>query len=122
MAITTMAVNDVGDLYLVDGSNFGFLSGVAAIIQDIGQATKKVRGENQFNVAEGIDYFGVVFSPTPDYDSFRAQLIEAALSVPDTVDVTSVVMERDGDNLNYEMTVTTIYGSAEVNGAISTKV
>lgn len=118
MAISTLAINANNDLYLVDGSNFGVLTGIDAVVQDVGQATRKVRGENQFNINEGVDYFGAVFSPVPDYDAFRAQLIDAALSVPDTIDVVSVTMARAGDAINYQMEITTIYGTTTVSGAI----
>lgn len=110
MAISTFAVNEFGDLYLADGSNLQLIQGEDAVSQDVGQATKMVKGEDPFDTTKGVDYFNTAFSPTPDYDQFRYQLTRAALSVPDTIEVTSLEITRDGDNLNYLMEVSTIYG------------
>lgn len=110
MSIATLAVNELGDLYLADGSNLLLLEGEAAVAQDVGQATKMIKGENPFDTAQGVDYFNTAFSPVPNYDQFRFQLSAAALSVPDTIEVTSLEITREGENLNYDMEVSTIYG------------
>lgn len=118
MTISTLAINEWGDLYLADGSNLVLLSGDVACAQDVGQATKMVRGENPFSTNDGVDYFGVVFSPTPDYDQFRYQITRAALTVPDTIDVSSLDISISGGQLDYVMDVTTIYGSARTEQSI----
>lgn len=119
MAIKTLQTNEFGDLYVVDGSSLGLLDGKDAAVQDVGSATKKILGENPFNSLEGVDYFGTVFSPSPDYDQFRLQLTEAALTVPDVTEVTSIEITKEGDQVNYVMQINTVYGPATVASPIT---
>ncbi|WVW37739.1 putative tail lysozyme [Aeromonas phage Gekk3-15] len=114
MAISTLQVNEFGDLYLVDGANLAIITGEVAVAQDVDQATKMVLGEDPFDTSKGVDYFGTVFAPSPDYDAFRSQLTTAALSVRDTLGVTSLTMTKDGNEITYAMDVSTIYGAIDV--------
>lgn len=119
MALKTLQTDDNGDLYIVDGSSLGVLHNKDAVIQDVSSATKKILGENPFNTLEGVDYFGTVFSPTPDYDQFRLQLMEAALTVADVTDVVSIEITQNGDQISYTMQINTIYGPATVASPIT---
>lgn len=118
MAILSFKADDNGDLSLHNGANLAMVSGKEAVAQDVGQATKKLLGENPFNTSEGVDYFGTVFSPNPDYDQFRFQLVQAAMSVPDVVEVYSLEITKTGDQLYYKMEVNSKYGQITVSNSI----
>lgn len=135
MAILTIAADINNDLYLPDGHNLRLDQGEAAVQQGLEQATKMVKGENPFNSDEGVDYFGHIFCPNPNYDMFRFDLTQAALSVPDVVSVQDITMTRTksdlqvdeelrgvssskSDVLSYTMTVATVYGKATIEESV----
>lgn len=119
MSSRSIAADENGDIYLPDGANVALVTGQDAVIQNVSMATKKILGENPFNSTEGIDYFGTVFNPQPDYDQFRFQLTQAALSVPDVVEVVSVSMSRNESSVEYVMQINSIYGPATVTELIT---
>lgn len=135
MAIVTIAADLNNDLYLPDGHNLELISGENAVVQGLEQATKMVRGENPFNADEGVGYFDYIFCPVPNYDMFRFDLTQAALSVPDVVSVQDITMTRvpstiqadqnltgvsssKNDALSYALTVSTIYGKTTIEETI----
>ena len=120
MSLATFQVDENGDLFLVDGANLGLVYDVDAVTQDIGQATKMLLGENPYDTSQGVDYFGTVFSPQPDYDAFRVQLAREALTIPDTTGVMGVELTKDGNELTYVMEVATVYGTVTVANSIAT--
>jgi hypothetical protein len=125
MATMTIACNENNDMYLVDGRNIGFLTGAPACAQNIQQKTLMVLGENQYNTNDGVDYFGTVFTPQPDYDLARESLENNILECPDvtgisslTITPTTVVNPNSGLNeeaFNFEADVTTIYDTVTVS-------
>lgn len=125
MATTTLACNANNDLYLVDGRNLGFLTGQAACAQNLQQKTQMVLGENQYNTADGVDYFGTVFTPQSDYDLARESLENNLLECPDvtgiaalTITPTTVVNPNSGLNeeaFSFEADVTTVYDTITVS-------
>jgi hypothetical protein len=117
MATTTLQENEVGDLFLVDGRNLGILSGAAACAQNIRDATQMRLGENQYNINEGVDYFGTVFTPQPDYTDFRDSLSQAILSCPDVLSIESLEVgpaASDPSILLFLAQVMTTYGLVSV--------
>lgn len=118
MAISTLTVNANNDLYLADGSNLVIVSGLEAVQQGVDQATKERLGENPFNVNEGVDYFGTVFSATPDYVAFRDELTRAALSITDVTQITSVILSKQENTVLYSLTAKTLYSEVTIQGAV----
>jgi len=125
MATMTIACNENNDMYLVDGRNLGFLTGAPACAQNILQKTLMVLGENQYNTADGVDYFGTVFTPQPDYDLARESLENNILEAPDvtgisslTITPTTAINPNSGlseAQFTYEADVTTIYDQITVS-------
>jgi len=70
--------------------------------------------EDLYNVLNGVDYFGAIFSPQPDYDLARKSLIDNITSVPDVIGVNTLTFTIDGEDLNYVAEVATIYGQLTV--------
>lgn len=120
MSLTTFKVDENGDLFLVDGANLGLIFDEEAVAQDVGQATKMLLGENPYDTTQGVDYFGTVFSPQPDYDAFRVQLAREALTIPDTTGVLGVELSKEGNNLIFKMEVATVYGIVTAENSIAT--
>jgi hypothetical protein len=127
MATMTLACNAQNDLYLVDGRNLGFLTGEDACAQNLQQKCQMVLGENQYNTADGVDYFGLVFTPQPDYDLARDSLESNILECPDTLSIPSLTISTEYvTNPNsglteaqfaYQAQVSTIYGTVPLTNA-----
>lgn len=110
--IKTLAANDNNDLYLVDGRNLGVLSGAPALSQSIKQYGLLRTGEDSYNINNGVDYLGTVFSSPPDLDGARAALVRAALKHPDAMSVDSMTVSLSENNaLKWTARITSIYGS-----------
>ena len=116
MALTTLQCNADEDLYLPDGRNLAILSGVDAVVQGIRQRTKMRGGENIFNVGEGVDYFGSIFSPQPDYDNARKSISDAILSCPDVVSIEQLIITIADNKFAYVADIMTIYGASQITG------
>lgn len=117
MATKTLQCNENNDLYLVDGRNLSFVTGADACAQNMTQKMLMRLGENQYNTEDGVDYFGAIFTPTPDYDAARLSLITNLLEVPDVLSVNSLDITIDGDQFDYTADVQTVYGPANTNGS-----
>jgi hypothetical protein len=115
MALTTLQCNSNEDLFLPDGRNLAILSGQNAVLQCVRQRTKMRLGENIFNVNEGVDYFGSIFSSPPDFDSARKSISDAILSCPDVVSIEQLSISISGNRFSYVANIITIYGNASVS-------
>jgi hypothetical protein len=117
MATQTIQCNANNDLYLPDGRNIVMLTGEAACEQNLLQKSLMRLSENQYNTADGVDYFGAIFTPQPDYDAARQSISSNLLECPDTLMIESVTITIDDDQFDYTANVHTIYGPLNVSGA-----
>lgn len=115
MASVTLATNLVNDLYLVDGRNLSLLAGAEGCAQRVGQSTKMRLGENIYNTDEGVDYFGLAFSPQPDLDGLRVSIATNILAVPDVTGISTLDVSASGNNINFAAKINTIYGQISVS-------
>lgn len=117
MATQTLQTNENNDLFLPDGRNLVILSGQAACEQNLLQKSLMRLGENQYNTADGVDYFGTIFTPQPNYDAARQSLSSNLLECPDTLQINSLTITIDEDEFDYVADIQTIYGSTTVSGS-----
>lgn len=71
-------------------------------------------GEDIYNVNNGVDYFGTVFTPQQNYDAARKSLQTAILAVPDVLSIESLTITVDVNTFNFVAEISTIYGQATV--------
>lgn len=116
MATQTFLCDDNNDLYLPDGRNLSIISGSDACAQNLKQKGLMRLGENQYNTADGVDYFGTIFTPQPDYDAARASISKNILECPDVISIESLTITIDGEDFSYEAKVHTIYGPTTIQG------
>lgn len=114
MATSTLQTNSNNDLFLPDGRNLVVIAGVEACAQNIGQATKMRLGEDIYNTLSGVDFFGTIFTPQPDYDAARQSISAAILACPDVISIESLTVEISSDSFNYVALVNSIYGPIPV--------
>lgn len=114
MATSTLQTNSNNDLFLPDGRNLVVIAGIPACSQSIGQATKMRLGEDIYNTLSGVDFFGTIFTPQPDYDAARQSITNAILNCPDVISIESLTIEISADSFNYVANINTIYGPIPV--------
>ncbi len=117
MATASLQVNDVNDLFLPDGRNLVLLSGAPACLQDILLKTRMKLGEDIYNVENGVDYMGTVFTQRDDAAA-RKSLIDNIQASPDVFSVDQLDTSQTGNTFNYQAQVMTAYGLQTINGAI----
>lgn len=115
MATSTIRTNENNDLYLPDGQNLQIISGVEACIQDIGAATKMRLGEDVYDTTSGVDYFGTIFTPQPNFDAARESIATAILSSPDTINIEQLDVVIESEVFKFVARINTIYGPIPVS-------
>lgn len=115
MASLTIQTDANNDLYLADGRNLVMISGIDALIQNVRQACLMRLGEDIYNVNNGVDYFGTVFTPQVNYDAARKSLQTAILNVPDVLSIENLTITINGNNFDFEADISTVYGQTTVS-------
>lgn len=114
MAIMTIKTDTNNDMILADGKNVSFISGAAALSQSIREYGLMRKGENPFNVDEGVDYFGTVFASPKDIDGARASLAKVLVKHPDVLGVESLILTESNNELFWTARLNTVYGNVEI--------
>lgn len=115
VATASLQVNDDNDLFLPDGRNLVLLTGAPACLQDIRLKTRMRLAEDIYNVENGVDYMGTVFTQT-DEAAARKSLIDNIQDSPDVFSVDQLDINLAGNTFNYEAQVMTAYGLQTING------
>lgn len=113
MSIKTIKTNSNNDMVLVDGKNLGFIEGEPALQQSTREYGLMRKGENIFNIDEGVDYMGTIFASPKDLDGGRASLANALVKHPDVLGIESLVFTESDNKLFWVARLNTIYGSVE---------
>lgn len=116
MSTATIQVNDSNDIFLPDGRNLSILSGAAACAQNLRQAGLMRTAEDIYDLANGVDYLGTIFTPSPDFDAARQSIGAAILKNPDVISIEKLTIDIQGDIFYYEAQVLTSYGRLTVGG------
>lgn len=117
MATTTIQCDENNDIALPDGRNVVMITGANACAQNLEQKSLMRLGENQYNTNAGVDYFGTIFTPQPNYDAARQSLSQNLLECPDTLSINTLTITISGDTFEYEADVHTIYGPQTITNA-----
>lgn len=107
------------DIYLDADGNISLSFDIQAVLQACAQAAKTILGEMVFNVNQGIPYFQTVWIGVPNIQQFTAALRAAFLTVPNVVEVISLITSQENDILTYSAIIRTSYGSGGVTGVIT---
>lgn len=110
MTTLTIKVNENNDIYLPDGRNLFIIENQDALVQTIGLAHKMRKGEDLYDVNNGIDYLGVVFTSPVDEDSARQQISNAILKKADVLGIETLTLTISENVLAFEAQIVTAYG------------
>jgi hypothetical protein len=114
MSILTIEDDDNNDIQIKDGRNIVFISGAFACSQSLKNKGLMRLGEDQYNIEDGVDYFGTVFTPQPDFDAARASITKNILEVPDVISIQTLTIDVVGDVFTYIAEINTIYGPLKI--------
>lgn len=112
----TFAVNDNNDIFINNTGNLSIVFGLTAVLQVCEQYAKALLGEMVLNTNLGIPYFQTVFNGVPNLQQYTAALRLAFLTVPDVLEVVSLITGQTGSTLSYTAIIRTIYGSGGISG------
>lgn len=111
MSIRTFKTDSNNDLILPDGKNIQIISGEPALQQSTRQYGLMRRGENPFNVNEGVDYMGTIFASPKDLDGGRASLAKALVKHTDVLSIESLTLSEADNEVLWVARLNTIYGT-----------
>lgn len=110
----TLGVTDLNDLSVVDG-NLAILVDAEACAQSCTQAASSIRGEFIFDIEKGIPYMETAFL-TSRPNQLEAALRSTLQSVPNVIGVEEFALIQNGEIIQYEAVLNTVYGEVVVNG------
>lgn len=106
----TVGLDENNNLIIKQG-NLTIKEGIYALAQDVKTRVGLYKGENLFDISEGIDYDNEVLGVFGGKD-FYAQLIKnRILGNPEVTTVSNVEITRTGRQLNATADVQSIYGN-----------
>lgn len=108
--ITIQCDSDTNDISFVDGRNVAFIEGSDACAQNLLQKSLMRLGEDQYNTADGVDYFGTIFTPQPNYDAARQSIVQNLLRCPDVISIQSLDITIAANIFYYNAQILTVYG------------
>lgn len=114
MATQTILCNENNDMFLPNGRDIEMVFDALACAQNLKQRSLERLGENQYNTTEGIDYFGTIFTPQPNYDAARRSISQNLLACPDVVNIDSLTINPTDGVFNFIANVHTIYGPVNI--------
>lgn len=101
--------------FIVTAGRIQTVSDLDAAKTVIDNTVRSQLGEYRYNTTKGIDYEGNVFSSSPNLQLFEAQVRRNVLRLSFVEQITSFEYNVNNGELSYSMTVSTIYGEAELN-------
>ncbi len=103
---------------IIKNGKFQFIYDVDVIKQNCDQAMRQQIGELNYSADKGIDYFGNVFTGTPNFQRFEAQARTQLLNVTGVTGINSfdyeLVVSQKENVLEYEVSISTIYGDTTI--------
>lgn len=118
MSIKTLKIDANGNPVITNG-NFTFITNIDAVLQICEQIMKTQLGEYQYNQTKGIDYFGNVFTGSPNFQRFEVQARTQLEASNGVIRVESLNYSLSDNTMIYTATIVTIYGTGTItNGNV----
>jgi hypothetical protein len=112
----SMQIDDNGDPVVKNGS-IQFVYDIYAVMQAARQVMKAQVGEYQYDQTKGIEYFGNVFTGTPNLQRFEAQARSQLLALEGVEKINDFEYSLDSGELEYSIEIQTTYGTGTVASA-----
>lgn len=115
---TILAANANNDLFLDENGVVVLYSDLAATMQACAHAVKAQFGEMVLAIDQGIPYLQTIWGGVQNYQLFESDVRAAILAVDGVTEIIAFTLEAIGDQLNYHVTIRTIYGTGEISESI----
>lgn len=89
------------------------LDAVICVCKAVAQA---ILGEMVLAKDKGMPYFQTIWVGNPTAAPFEAAFRARIAEVEGVTEITSLVTEQVGDKMQYTATISTVYGTAQING------
>lgn len=106
----TVGLDENNNLIILQG-NLTIKSGVNALAQDVKTRVGLYRGENLFDITEGIDYDNEILGVFGGFDLYAQMIKNRILGNPEVKTVSNVNLTRQGLQINATADVQSIYGN-----------
>ena len=117
--VKTFGVDSNNDLYLGEDGNIVIKTDLNALVDISSNVAKAQRGEMVLFINKGIPNFQTIWVGNPNIPQFEAALRAEISSIDGVVRILELATTVDGENLNYDMTILTQYGTESINGSFS---
>ena len=109
---TTNANND----FAVSGRTLTLSNDLQAVLLVARHCAQAILGEMVFAQQQGMPYFQTVWVGAPTTAPFEAAFRERILAIEGVTGIEELTTEQVADRMQYQATITTIYGTGVLNG------
>lgn len=112
----TIAVNENNDIYIGTDGNLAIVDGLESVKQRCEQAARILKNELPYAQSKGIPFFETPLSASPNLGLYESYLRQQYLGVEDVTGIKYIRFKLDGNELQYEAGILSIYGEATISG------
>lgn len=112
------ATNSQNDIYIGMDGRLAIFNGLPAVLQACEHVAKAQLGEMVLATDLGMPTYQVLWNGSPNPAQYDAALRQAFLSVPDVIEVISLLSSQTKDVFNYTAIIRTTFGSGAISGGI----
>lgn len=105
----TVGLDENNNIVIKQG-NITVKDGIDALAQDIKTRVGLYKGENLFDISEGIDYDNQVLGVIAGYNFYEELIKNRILGNPEVKTVSNIELSRQGRQLNATAEIQSIYG------------
>lgn len=110
------AVNENNDIYATSANRLAIRRGIDAVLQNCEHVVKTRFTEVYYDRTKGVDYFGLVFTGSPNLPAYEADVRSLIAQVDGVRSITDFTYSLESGILSYQLTIATIYGEGTISG------
>lgn len=112
----TLTVNQNNDIFLDTNGNISTSFGIDAVLQACKTAAQAQLGEMIYAVNQGVPNFQTLWDGTPNVAQWEVALTNVLEAVLNVVNVLSLTVTIQNNQLIYQAIILTTYGEGTLNG------
>lgn len=112
----TIAVNENNDIFIGTDGNLVIVDGIESVTQRCEQAARILKEELPYAQSKGIPFFQAPFGDTSNLSLYESYLRQQYMAVQEVTGVKYIRFRFEGNELQYEAGILSIYGEANISG------
>ena len=112
------SVNENNDIFLDGNNHLAISRGQQAVLEQVEHAVKTLRGEMPFAADRGLPNFETIWSGSPNLLQFEFYWRQAVNRIADVVRIERFSARIVNNELIYEATIVTTFGTESVSGGL----